>query len=143
MISRCQNPNDAQFWKYGRRGINVCDRWLSFETFLADMGERPNKSFSLDRIDNDGDYEPGNCRWATRKEQARNRRSSMFIEYDGTRMTAIEWSERTGIPHDTLRKRIYAGWPVEDALCTPARHYSRRTILGGLDSATGASGVNS
>lgn len=75
MRARCQNPNDNDFQYYGGRGINVCRRWQKFENFLADMGRRPSPELSIDRINNDGDYEPGNCRWATPTEQSRNRRS--------------------------------------------------------------------
>lgn len=75
MLARCRNPNATGFERYGGRGISVCDRWLVFENFLADMGERPPE-LTLDRIDNEGDYEPGNCRWATRAEQTANRRAA-------------------------------------------------------------------
>jgi hypothetical protein len=74
MITRCRNPHNHAFKNYGGRGISICDEWLDFKCFLADMGRRPSTGFSLDRINNDGNYEPGNCRWATRKQQANNKR---------------------------------------------------------------------
>jgi hypothetical protein len=121
MRSRCLKPENPAFPDYGGRGITVCDRWKdSFENFLADMGECP-EGMSLDRYpDNDGHYEPGNCRWATAKEQARNRRNSRTLEFNGQRRTVAEWSEQTGISQQTIGQRIdRRGWSVERALTTP------------------------
>ena len=75
MRRRCENPNSTNYKNYGARGIKVCDRWQSFENFLADMGEKPDPALTLDRTNNEGDYEPDNCRWATRKEQRANKRA--------------------------------------------------------------------
>jgi hypothetical protein len=92
MKQRCLNPNiEPDIWaNYGGRGIKICDRWLKFENFLADMGERPSKEHSIDRIDNDGHYEPGNCRWATITQQLRNTRRNRFIKINGKRMSVTE-----------------------------------------------------
>lgn len=104
--SRCTNPKDNRFESYAGRGITACPRWLeSFEAFLADMGECP-EGMSIERKNNDGPYEPGNCRWATVKEQARNRRSSVFVEHNGERLTIAEWAERYRIPYKTLWERL-------------------------------------
>ena len=115
MLKRCRNPRTVQWKWYGGRGIKVCERWLSFETFLADMGERPAGA-SLDRIDNDGNYEPGNVRWATRYEQAMNRRCVLRLTAAGVCLTVVEWSSRTGIKKGTIRMRLLRGWPVERAI---------------------------
>lgn len=98
--------------------VTVCDRWNSFENFLSDMGERPDGT-SLDRKDNDGNYEPGNCRWATRKEQSRNRRSSRVLEFGGTTRTIAEWAEVVGLNYRTLLARIRKGWSAKRALSEP------------------------
>jgi len=97
MKARCLNPNHKYYKNYGERGIEICDRWInSYAIFLADMGRCP-KGLTLDRIDNDGDYEPGNCRWATRKEQAYNTRANVWIEVDGERMILKEWLKKLKI----------------------------------------------
>lgn len=114
MKYRCNCPSFIGYKDYGGRGIKVCDRWLhSFENFLADMGERPSKNYSLDRYpDVNGDYEPSNCRWAERKAQNSNTRRNVFIEYKGETKTAAEWARLIGITQahlkDHLEKRTFA-----------------------------------
>ena len=98
MLYRCRNPRAKQYPDYGGRGITVCERWMLFENFLADMGERP-KGLSLDRLNNDGNYEPGNCRWATNIQQMRNRRTTRFLEIDGEIKTLIEWCSIYSVPY--------------------------------------------
>ena len=129
--TRCYNPNFKDFYRYGGRGIIVCERWLhSFQNFLADMGPRPSAKHSIDRFpDNDGNYEPGNCRWATGKEQSRNRRSNRILAHNGESLTIVEWSERTGVPHDTLIARIEAGWDIETAMSKPVKKQRRGELL--------------
>lgn len=120
MIRRCHHPQTTGYENYGGRGIAVCDRWrASFENFLADMGPRPHKEATIERENNDGNYEPGNCRWATRLEQGRNKRNNIFIEWNGQRKCLTEWAETTGINYGTLRKRLQLGWSVEKTLSTP------------------------
>ncbi|NOV25919.1 hypothetical protein E5S69_20670 [Cupriavidus necator] len=122
MRLRCCNPDNAAYADYGGRGITVCDRWLdSPENFLADMGQKPSPKHELDRIDNDKGYSPGNCRWATRKVNDRNRRNNRHLEHDGVTRTLAEWSEITGINRDTLQKRLASGWSVDRAITTPTR----------------------
>ncbi len=116
---RCQNKSAAKYLDYGGRGISVCERWQKFENFLADMGEKPSPEYSLDRINNDGDYEPGNCRWADAKMQANNRRSSRFIEFDGNRKTIAQWADQTGLSQPMIFKRLQRGWSVEQTLTRP------------------------
>lgn len=117
LISRCRNTRDRMYPNYGGRGINVCQRWLnSFEAFLEDMGPRPSPGHSIDRIDNDGNYEPGNCRWTTRVEQARNKTSTRYITAGEATRSLAEWSELTGISRGTISNRLALGWAPELAL---------------------------
>lgn len=104
------------YQNYGGRGIRVCERWDDFAVFFADMGPRPSPQHTIERIDNDGDYEPSNCRWATRKEQAQNRRTAVYLESDGLRLSISEWSRRTGMPFNRIWWRLNHGWPVERIL---------------------------
>lgn len=120
MRRRCLVKNKHNSHRYSERGILVCQRWLdSFEAFLADMGKRPSCSHSIDRIDNDGNYEPENCRWATKRQQSRNQRTNHLVSYQGLTLTLSEWSERTGIKTSTIRERLRRGWPEGDALSKP------------------------
>ncbi len=108
MISRCENKNTACFHVYGGRGIKVCDRWRnSFENFLEDMGSRPSKYYSLDRINNDGNYEPDNCRWATRKEQFRNISKNLWVVFNGERMIMKDFMKKTGITSNHCSSLFY------------------------------------
>lgn len=117
MIYRCTNPNAHGYENYGGRGIRVCDRWArSFEAFLEDMGPRPSPKHTIDRIDNYGHYEPGNVRWATKKEQSRNTRRNHVLEHFGRSMTIAEWAEETGLSFTTITSRLDRGWDVDRAL---------------------------
>lgn len=115
MKCRCLNPTDGAYPKYGGRGISVCEQWLVFENFLSDMGEPPTPKHTLDRIDVNGNYEPGNCRWATPTQQARNTRRNVVYNFLGQMMTAPEISDKTGVPLVTIRKRLASGHPIEVA----------------------------
>ena len=122
MVDRCYNAKDDHYKWYGGRGISVCERWLGvdgFINFLEDMGDRP-RGKSLDRIDNDGDYEPTNCRWATQQQQTRNSRSAVILELGGEKKCIKEWSEILGIDRVVIGKRKKEGWPDYLNLTTPS-----------------------
>jgi hypothetical protein len=127
MKQRCTNPSAPGWHNYGGRGIKVCQRWAdSFEAFLEDMGRRPGEGYSIDRYPNqDGDYEPGNCRWATWKEQNRNKRDNRILEFGGKRRCVNEWAEVVGLPVSTLKKRLKNGWSVEAILTAPRKPDNR------------------
>lgn len=136
MIRRCTNPKDDRYSSYGGRGISVCAAWRDFKGFLADMGDRPHEA-SLDRYpDNNGNYEPGNCRWATRKEQARNRRNSRLIEFMGRQETIQTWAELFGIPEATLEARLNRGWTVERATTQPVQKHRSYWVQGTTSAAS-------
>ena len=121
MLNRCQNENDTRHWKdYGGRGIAVCERWRAFQNFYADMGDRP-LGMSIDRIDNNGDYGPENCRWATHKQQNRNSRGNRLITFDGLTKCVTEWNEFLRFPWGLISNRLCCGWTIERAFTTPAR----------------------
>lgn len=128
MRQRCENPKNKSFRDYGGRGISVCARWQSFENFIADMGKRPSKNHSIERINNDGNYEPSNCRWATRAEQAINKRNNRYLTHNGETRLICEWAEITGIPRKTIITRIdQQNWNIADALTIPNTGRTRTT----------------
>ena len=126
MIQRCTNPSATGYEYYGGRGIQVCEAWLIFEAFHADMGDPPSNDHSLDRRDNDGPYSPDNCRWATKVEQHNNRSDNHLLTYNGQSMTVAEWVRQTGLSKDTILKRLKRGWSVDRTLGTPVIETGRR-----------------
>lgn len=116
MNQRCNNPKRPNYHLYGGRGIKVCSEWHDFYRFYKDMGPRPSKQHSIERIDNDGDYCPSNCKWATQDEQALNRRSNRYIEYQGKRLCVTQWAQTLGLPRKHIYDRLYRGLPIEIVL---------------------------
>jgi len=122
---RCSNPKAANYQRYGGRGITVADEWLdNFQAFYDHVGPRPSAEHSLDRLDVNGNYEPGNVRWATPVEQARNRRNNILATLNGETKCLAEWCNLLGVKHGTMMNRIQKGWSPERALLTPIRSYS-------------------
>ncbi len=126
MLTRCNNPKVASYRYYGARGVSVCERWSSFENFLADMGRRPSPKHSLDRKDNDGNYEPNNCRWATRIEQANNTSRNRHITIDEETKTLAEWLEIYSLLRETFYQRLRRGMSEQEALTTPKMRSGRK-----------------
>lgn len=126
MLQRCFNPDAPEYRNYGARDITVCERWRnSFEAFYSDIGPRPTKNHSIERINNSGDYSPENCRWATQKEQSRNKRNNRFLTYKGETLSMVEWAERLGMSYSVLNNRMFYNWPIERALTEPVHPNSR------------------
>ena len=128
MRDRCENPSSNDFPRYGGRGIKISQAWNCFEQFLRDMGERP-KGKTLDRIDVNGDYTPSNCRWATPKQQARNRANNRMVLHEGTTLPLSEWADRMGVPSALVLARLNRGWTASDALNRPVQIKFRSTKL--------------
>lgn len=122
--ARCNNPKNSRFAMYGGRGISVCERWNEFGNFLEDMGRRPGKSYSLDRIDNNKGYSPDNCKWSTPHEQMTNRTITRFVSMNGEKVPLATLAKQHNIPANTLRFRILKGWDIDEALNKPVRYKS-------------------
>ncbi len=118
MRGRCNNVKDKAYKIYGGRGIKVCERWRIFQNFVNDMGGCPSDEHSIDRIDNDGDYTPENCRWATQQEQMRNTRRTINLTYDGRTQCLQAWADERGLSKQTLSLRLKKGWSVVNAITT-------------------------
>ena len=128
MRSRCNSKNNSAYKNYGGRGIIVCDEWKHFENFLRDVGPRPSPSYSIDRINVNGNYEPGNVRWIIAKEQNKNKRNSVNIEYNGEVHCIAEWARIKNITVPTLTRRYHAGWSIDEKIFKPSKtNYHART----------------
>lgn len=125
MKERCLNPNCKSYKNYGARGITICEDWLEFENFNQwAINNGYKKGLTIDRIDNNGDYKPSNCRWVNRKKQNNNRRDNVILEFNGKKKTLAQWAEELNINYSTLHSRIYTGWSVEKALTQPVKRKS-------------------
>jgi len=127
--ARCFNPKNNRYPEYGARGITMCSRWAnSFDTFLEDLGDAPSSKHSIERVNNDGNYEPGNCRWATNTEQSRNKTTNVLITHNGQMRTMAEWAEVLGIPYKTMHWRYTVkGWSMTKIADTTVREQWNNT----------------
>lgn len=128
MHSRCTNPIVERYPQYGGRGIRVCTRWNSFDSFFEDMGEMPSNRHSIGRIDNDGNYESSNCRWETKEQQANNKSTNVFIEWRGDRKTYAQWAKATGISYWTIVQRHRSGMPEEKIFDASEDGHNKKSI---------------
>lgn len=132
MIKRCTNPNAAGWKHYGGRGIKVCERWKSFQNFLDDLGQKPTSKHTIDRYPNvNGDYEPSNTRWATKKEQGRNKRDNRLITVEGVTRCVSEWNEVMKLPYGTINNRLFYGWEEQESVTTPKIFKNRIIAIDG------------
>jgi hypothetical protein len=130
MRHRCMSPGDSGYHKYGARGITVCERWMKFENFISDMGDRP-EGMQIERKDNNGPYSPENCIWATRAQQARNKRSTILITFNGETLCLLDWCKKLGLKYETIRQRIKRGrWsPLQALGLEPRQTLPAYTVL--------------
>ena len=121
MRRRCESEADRDYGNYGGKGIRVCERWMSFPNFIADMGRKPSPQHTIERNDSNGNYEPSNCRWATTTEQARNRSTNLKIEYRGRVQCLTDWCKELSLRYTSVQSRLKAGWSPDRAFTTPIR----------------------
>jgi hypothetical protein len=121
ILRRCLNPDAKDYARYGGKGVTVCKRWRSFKRFFEDMGQRPGPGYTIDRKDGSKGYTPGNCRWATKKEQGRNKRNNHMLTFRGETRCLSEWAEVLGKSRSEINLRLRRGWSVDDALSRPSR----------------------
>lgn len=134
MIDRCENPKDDSYYWYGARGISICAEWRnSFAAFVQYLGPKPSSEHTIDRIDNDGNYEPGNVRWATREQQNRNKRNNHWIEIAGRNLLQADWAKIGGMLDGTLHTRVKVfGWDPEKAVTTPVKRRRKGLLFRGI-----------
>ncbi len=128
MRQRCNNKNVPNYYRYGGRGITVCQQWDTFETFLEDMGLRPSAKHSIDRRDNNGNYEPSNCYWATREQQENNKESTILLTHNGRTLSLAQWAKELGMSYDHIRSRYRYGWDIASIIKTPKNKHHRERI---------------
>lgn len=130
IIDRCTKPSDSAYQNYGGRGIGICDQWLDVRTFVRDLEHLYSPGLEIDRIDNDGNYEPGNVRFVSRAENADNRRSGRHFTYNNETKSVRQWSKSSGVPYPTLWERlVICGWDIEKALNTPSMNANERMAV--------------
>lgn len=129
MMERCYDKNDKMYANYGGRGITICKRWHNPKNFILDMGSRPSNKYSIDRINVNKSYSPSNCRWATKKEQMRNRTNNIYITYNGRTQILADWASECGLKAGCIKDRINSGWDIEKALATPSRNKNKQKCL--------------
>lgn len=125
--NRCTNPNVPGYENYGGRGIKVCDEWIEFSNFIRDMGKRPTVNHSIERINNDGDYCKENCKWATKSDQVRNRRSNIIVEYQGEKRILKDLAKEVGLNYQLIQRRMNKGLSIEESISKPYKY--RKNVL--------------
>lgn len=128
MTERCTDPRHPKYEIYGARGITICERWNSFQNFMLDMGRKPDPKFTIERKDVNGNYEPKNCKWISRKDQGRNKRTSVFVTYNGKKILLIDLVDELGLSRSVVYGRLKAGWTLAQAIALPLQPRGGRKV---------------